>query len=61
MFVNFYIILFYSRYYHADIIKTRKKVRELISEGEWEADQFKEMKKNLLELLKIQYEFKPID
>ncbi|GBB85853.1 hypothetical protein RclHR1_01230016 [Rhizophagus clarus] len=43
-------------YYYADIIKTRKKIKELIREGEWKADEFYDMKKNLLELLKIKHE-----
>lgn len=48
--------LFYSRYYYADIVKTRKMIKELISEGEWEAGEFQDMKKDLLKLLNIQHE-----
>ncbi|CAB4493182.1 unnamed protein product [Rhizophagus irregularis] len=43
-------------YYYADIVKTRKMIKELISEGEWEAGEFQDMKKDLLKLLNIQHE-----
>ncbi|CAG8438891.1 8345_t:CDS:10 [Funneliformis caledonium] len=40
-------------YYYADVKETHRKVNELIKDGEWKADEFPEMKNNLLKLLNI--------
>ncbi|RGB38504.1 hypothetical protein C1646_755671 [Rhizophagus diaphanus] len=42
-------------YYYADVVKTREKVKEMISKGEWNINDFPELKKDLLDKLNIQY------
>ncbi|PKC71322.1 hypothetical protein RhiirA1_453644 [Rhizophagus irregularis] len=42
-------------YYYADVDKVRQKIKEMINEGEWNTDEFLELKQNLLNKLKIQY------
>ncbi|CAG8466075.1 467_t:CDS:10 [Funneliformis caledonium] len=41
-------------YYHADADETRRKIKELIKDGEWNSDKFSEMKQKLLNKLRIQ-------
>ncbi|CAG8649705.1 16892_t:CDS:2 [Funneliformis mosseae] len=41
-------------YYHADVDETRRKIKELIKDGEWNSDKFSEMKQKLLNKLRIQ-------
>ncbi|CAB4385485.1 unnamed protein product [Rhizophagus irregularis] len=45
-----------AMYYYADVAKTRKKIKELKSEGEWNEDQFPDMKKELLQTVHIKHE-----
>ena|SRR5688572_24505611 len=45
------IIILCTRYYHANIDITRKKIKQLIEAGDWITDS--EMKKKLLETLDI--------
>ncbi|GBB86178.1 hypothetical protein RclHR1_12620005 [Rhizophagus clarus] len=42
-------------YYHADADKTRGKIKELMSKNEWNSDELQEIKKDLLNKLRIQY------
>ncbi|CAB4423964.1 unnamed protein product [Rhizophagus irregularis] len=42
-------------HYYADVVKTREKVKEMISKGEWNINDFPELKKDLLDKLNIQY------
>jgi hypothetical protein len=46
--------LIYSRYYYANVDKTREKVKQMISNGEWNTDGFPELKQELLNKLNIQ-------
>lgn len=49
-------MILFIRYYHADINMTRKKIKEMIRNGEWNTDEFSEIKQGLLEALKIQHD-----
>ncbi|CAB4399132.1 unnamed protein product [Rhizophagus irregularis] len=40
-------------YYYADFDKTRQEIKEMIKEGEWNTDEFSELKQKLLHKLKI--------
>ncbi|RGB43111.1 hypothetical protein C1646_681702 [Rhizophagus diaphanus] len=40
-------------YYYADFDKTRQEIKEMIKEGEWNTDEFSELKQKLLNKLKI--------
>ncbi|UZO05982.1 uncharacterized protein OCT59_026318 [Rhizophagus irregularis] len=42
-------------HYYADVVKAREKVKEMISKGEWNINDFPELKKDLLDKLNIQY------
>ena len=42
------------RYYHAYVDETRRMIKELIKEGEWNYDEFRTMKQSLLNKLNIQ-------
>ncbi|RGB28675.1 hypothetical protein C1646_673049 [Rhizophagus diaphanus] len=46
-------------YYYADVDKTRIEVKRLIEVGEWDTNEFTEMRENLLKLLGIKHN--PID
>jgi len=48
------LFITFTRYYHANVDKTRKKIKKLIKEGEWNSEEFSEMKQNLLYKLDIQ-------
>src|SRR3954465_1749508 len=54
-FPTFFLIYKYLflRYYYANLDRTREKVYELINEDKWNANEFSEMKKSLLEALNI--------
>ncbi|CAB4436510.1 unnamed protein product [Rhizophagus irregularis] len=41
-------------YYYANVDKTREKVKQMISNGEWNTDGFPELKQELLNKLNIQ-------
>ncbi|RIA95733.1 hypothetical protein C1645_816322 [Glomus cerebriforme] len=41
-------------YYYANVDKTREEIKKLVSEGQWDSKEFSELKKDLLEKLKIQ-------
>ena len=41
------------RYYHAYVDETRRMIKELIKEGEWNYDEFRTMKQSLLNKLNI--------
>jgi len=47
-------LIIFTRYYHANVDETRRKIKELIKEGEWNSDEFPKMKQNLLNKLNIQ-------
>jgi polyhydroxyalkanoate synthesis regulator phasin len=57
------IFFFYTnlslRYYYADADKVRQKIKEMINNGEWNTDEFLELKQNLLNKLNIQHN--PVD
>ncbi|PKY27512.1 hypothetical protein RhiirB3_443259 [Rhizophagus irregularis] len=42
-------------YYYADVSKVRQKIKEMIDEGEWNTNEFSELKQNLLKKLNIQH------
>ncbi|PKY25101.1 hypothetical protein RhiirB3_439902 [Rhizophagus irregularis] len=44
-------------YYYANVDKTREKIKEMINEGEWNTNEFSELKQKLLKELNIQYDF----
>ncbi|CAB4384419.1 unnamed protein product [Rhizophagus irregularis] len=44
-------------YYYANVDKTREKIKEMINEGEWNTNEFLELKQKLLKELNIQYDF----
>jgi hypothetical protein len=44
---------YFSRHYYASVDKTREKVKEMISKGEWKTE-FPGLKQNLLNELAIQ-------
>ncbi|GBB85850.1 hypothetical protein RclHR1_01230013 [Rhizophagus clarus] len=44
-------------YYYANVDKTREKVKEMMSKGEWNSNEFPELRKDLLKKLNIQ----PVD
>uniref|UniRef100_U9TU87 Ion transport domain-containing protein n=1 Tax=Rhizophagus irregularis (strain DAOM 181602 / DAOM 197198 / MUCL 43194) TaxID=747089 RepID=U9TU87_RHIID len=46
-------------YYYADVDKVRQKIKEMINEGEWNTDEFLELKQDLLNRLNIQHN--PVD
>ncbi len=48
------IIYYFTRNYHANVDETRRKIKELIKENEWDSDEFPELKQNLLNKLNIQ-------
>ncbi|GET00431.1 hypothetical protein GLOIN_2v1537213 [Rhizophagus clarus] len=49
-------------YYYADVDKTRQKVKEMIKEGEWNINEFSELKLELLKVLGIQHNsHNPVD
>ena len=52
-FVQSFNLILFIRYYHANVDETRRKIKELIKEGEWNFDEFSEMKQNLLNKLNI--------
>ncbi|GBC30372.2 hypothetical protein GLOIN_2v1794049 [Rhizophagus irregularis DAOM 181602=DAOM 197198] len=56
MFVDFGTSLF-AIYYYANVDKTREKIKEMINEGEWNTNEFSELKQKLLKELNIQYDF----
>ncbi|GBC42537.2 hypothetical protein GLOIN_2v1844106 [Rhizophagus irregularis DAOM 181602=DAOM 197198] len=41
-------------YYYANVDKTREEIKKLISDGQWDADVFSEMREDLLKKLNIQ-------
>ena len=43
-----------AQYYHANVDETRRKIKELIENNQWDSDELQEMKKKLLENLNIQ-------
>ncbi|PKC58465.1 hypothetical protein RhiirA1_470916 [Rhizophagus irregularis] len=43
-------------YYYADVSKVRQKIKEMIDEGEWNTNEFSELKQNLLKKLNIQHD-----
>ena len=44
----------FSRYYNADVDKTRESIKEMMKEeGEWNTDEFPDMKQGLLDQLNI--------
>ncbi|EXX59775.1 hypothetical protein RirG_186070 [Rhizophagus irregularis DAOM 197198w] len=45
----------FLKYYYANVDIVREKVKEMIREGEWNTDEFSEMKQNLLKNLNIKY------
>ncbi|PKC65312.1 hypothetical protein RhiirA1_461216 [Rhizophagus irregularis] len=51
--------IYFSRYYYADVDKTRIEIKRSIEVGEWDTKEFTEMRKNLLKLLEIKHN--PID
>ncbi|CAB4474165.1 unnamed protein product [Rhizophagus irregularis] len=40
-------------YYYANVDKTREKVKEMMDNGEWDSNEFTELKKALLEKLNM--------
>ncbi|GBC19313.2 hypothetical protein GLOIN_2v1881126 [Rhizophagus irregularis DAOM 181602=DAOM 197198] len=46
-------------YYYADVDKVRRKIKEMINEGEWNTGEFLELKQDLLNRLNIQHN--PVD
>jgi len=50
----FNLIIILSRYYHAGVDEIRKKIRELIKEGEWNSDGCSNMRQMLLNKLNVQ-------
>jgi hypothetical protein len=52
--INFkFVVNYFTRYYHADVGETYRKVKELIKEGDWNFDEFSELKYKLLKKLNI--------
>ena len=52
--MNLNLIYYFTRYYYANVDETRRKIKELIKEGEWNSDEFSEIKQILLNKLNIQ-------
>ncbi len=50
---KFLIFFYFTRYYHASVDETRKKVKELIKEGDWNSDELSRLKHKLLKKLNI--------
>src|SRR5688572_27389402 len=44
----------FTRYYYANVDETRRKIKELTKEGEWDSDEFPAMKQTLLNRLNVQ-------
>ncbi len=50
-----FIIYYFTRYYYANVDETRRKIKDLIKEDEWNTDKFPEMKQLLSNKLGIQH------
>ncbi len=46
-------LLFFIRYYDANVEETRIKINKLIKKGEWNYDEFSDLKQNLQRSLNI--------
>ncbi|CAB4419467.1 unnamed protein product [Rhizophagus irregularis] len=49
----------FLKYYYADADKVRQEIKEMLSKGEWNTDEFGELKQDLLNQLKIHHN--PVD
>jgi|SRR6266540_4313226 len=50
---KFLIFFHFTRYYHAIVDEMRKKIKELIKEGNWNSDELSRLKHKLLKKLNI--------
>jgi hypothetical protein len=49
------IQIYFSRYYYADVDKTRVEIKRLIKKYEWDTKEFTEMRKILFKVLQIEH------